>query len=234
MAIPTLPRSRSPSCIGLTANRYPLTATTLLLISVIILNEVCQVFGFGQNGVMSTDQDRLDEQKRIFGIAYRIAKKAHSGDFRDLPDARPYLEHVKDVAAFFPDWETKTVAILHDTIEDTRKKKPGIKVTAKTLRKSRIPGHIISAVVAMTKPEKTSTQKANEAKNSELKLANYLKYVKDTVKPNPLACRVKIADNYVNMRDLIAQENLDEAAKNQLNKYAQSIAILTAKSKPSK
>jgi (p)ppGpp synthase/HD superfamily hydrolase len=183
---------------------------------------------------MSTDQDKLDEQKRIFGIAYRIAKKAHSGDFRDLPDARPYLEHVKDVAAFFPDWETKTVAILHDTIEDTRKKKPGIKVTAKTLRKSRIPAHIIAAVKAMTKPEKNKAQKTKEAKNAVLKLANYLKYVKDTVKPNPLACSVKIADNYVNMRDLIAQANLDEAAKKQLNKYAQSIAILTAKSKPSK
>lgn len=183
---------------------------------------------------MSTEQDKLDEQKRIFGIAYKIAKKAHSGDFRDLPDARPYLEHVKDVAAFFPDWETKTVAILHDTIEDTRKKKPGIKVTAKTLRKSKIPAHIIAAVKAMTKPKKTKAQKAKEAKNPVLRLANYLKYVEGTVKRNALARRVKIADNYVNMRDLIAQEALDKAAQIQLNKYALSMAILTAESKPSK
>ena len=183
---------------------------------------------------MSTDQDKLDEQKRIFGIAYKIAQKAHSGDFRDLPDARPYLEHVKDVAAFFPDWETKTVAILHDTIEDTRKKKPGIKVTAKTLRKSKIPAHIIAAVKAMTKPKKTKAQKAKEAKNPVLRLANYLKYVEGTVKRNALARRVKIADNYVNMRDLIAQEALDKAAQIQLNKYALSMAILTAESKPSK
>lgn len=183
---------------------------------------------------MSTAQDKLDEQKRVFGIAYAIAERAHAGDFRDLPDARPYFEHVKDVAAFFPDWEIKTVAILHDTIEDTRKKKPGIKVTAKTLRKSRIPAHIISAVKAMTKPEKNKVQKAKEAKNDVLKLANYLKYVKGTVKRNTLARRVKIADNYVNMRDLIAQEALDEATQKQLNKYAQSMAILTAESKTSK
>ena len=74
---------------------------------------------------MSKTDAQLEEHKRVFGVAYKIAKKAHAGDFRDLPDARPYFEHVKDVAAFFPDWETKTVAILHDTIEDTRKKKPG-------------------------------------------------------------------------------------------------------------
>ena len=183
---------------------------------------------------MSKTDAQLEEQKRVFGVAYKIAKKAHAGDFRDLPDARPYFEHVKDVAAFFPDWETKTVAILHDTIEDTRKKKPGIKVTAKTLRNSKIPAHIIAAVKAMTKPEKTKAEKAKEAKSSELKLANYLKYVQDTVKRNALARRVKIADNYVNMRDLIAQEALDEATQKQLNKYAQSMAILTAKTKPSK
>jgi (p)ppGpp synthase/HD superfamily hydrolase len=196
--------------------------------------QVCQVFGFGQNGFMSTDQDKLDEQKRIFGIAYAIAESAHAGDFRDLPDARPYLEHVKDVAAFFPDWETKTVAILHDTIEDTRKKKPGIKVTEETLREAEIPEYIIAGVAAMTKPPKSDQQKSAEELDPALKLDNYLNYVKDTVKRNALARKVKIADNYVNMRDLIAQEALDEAAQEQLNKYAQSIAILTAKSKPSK
>ena len=176
---------------------------------------------------MSTDQDKLDEQKRIFGIAYKIAQKAHSGDFRDLPDARPYLEHVKDVAAFFPDWETKTVAILHDTIEDTRKKKPGIKVTEETLREAEIPEYIIAGVAAMTKPPKSDQQKSAEELDPALKLANYLNYVKDTVKPNPLARKVKIADNYVNMRDLIASGTINESDRKQLNKYAESIKILT-------
>lgn len=67
---------------------------------------------------MSKDSD--EEAKRIYGIAHAIAEKAHAGQFRNLPDGRPYIEHCKDVAAMMPTWELKTVAILHDAVEDTR------------------------------------------------------------------------------------------------------------------
>jgi (p)ppGpp synthase/HD superfamily hydrolase len=167
---------------------------------------------------MSNDPEK--EAIRIFGIAYGIAEKAHAGVFRGLPDARPYFEHVKDVAAFFPDWETKTVAILHDTIEDSN-------VTKEGLRDAGIPPHIVAAVVAMTKPPKTELQKLDEASNPALKRTNYLEYVRLTVRENPLAQKVKIADNYVNMRDLIASGTTNEADRKQLNKYAESIKILT-------
>ena len=161
---------------------------------------------------MSTDQDKLDEQKRIFGIAYKIAKKAHAGDFRHLPDARPYFEHVKDVAALMPTWELKTVAILHDAIEDSVKKPDGIKVTEDTLKTAGIPLHIVAGVVAMTRPEGM----------------DYTKYVKNVVKPNDLARAVKLADNYVNLKDRIAALIAgDLSAAEKVHKYGISLQILT-------
>jgi (p)ppGpp synthase/HD superfamily hydrolase len=168
---------------------------------------------------MSNDTEK--EAIRIFGIAYAIAEKAHAGVFRGLPDARPYFEHVKDVAAFFPDWETKTVAILHDTIEDSD-------ITMQDLLREGIPEHIVVAVDAMTKPRKTELEKLDEASNPALKRRNYIEYVRLTVRENPLARKVKIADNYVNMRDLIASGTVNDEDRKQLNKYAESIKILTA------
>jgi (p)ppGpp synthase/HD superfamily hydrolase len=168
---------------------------------------------------MSNDPEK--EAIRIFGIAYAIAEKAHAGVFRGLPDARPYFEHVKDVAAFFPDWETKTVAILHDTIEDSD-------FTKDDLIHAEIPNHIVDAVVAMSKPEKTAQEEADEEHDPVLKRNNYIAYVTSVVRKNPLARRVKISDNYVNMRDLIASGTLDDEKRQQLNKYAESIQILTA------
>lgn len=167
------------------------------------------------------DWNKVNEQRRVFGLAYLIAERAHAGDFRDLPDGRPYFEHVKDVADFFDDWETKTVAILHDAIEDTRGKPEGIRVTADTL-KGVIPDHLIAGVVAMTKPPKSG----NEPKDDEAKLQAYLAYVRGQVKENAFARRVKLADNYVNMRDLIAAEKNDVDTRRQLRKYALSIAEL--------
>jgi hypothetical protein len=60
-----------------------------------------------------------------------------------------------------------------------------------------------------------------------LKRNNYIAYVTSVVRKNPLARKVKIADNYVNMRDLIASGTLDDGKRQQLNKYAESIKILT-------
>jgi (p)ppGpp synthase/HD superfamily hydrolase len=147
---------------------------------------------------------------RIFGIAYAIAEKAHAGQYRRLPDARPYIEHVKDVAALMPTWELKTVAILHDAIEDS----DGM-VTKKTLLAAGIPKQIVDAVQAMTKDDDN---------------IDYLKYVEDNVKPNALATKVKLADNYVNMRDrlasVIAGGPEAAASAKKLSNYAKSIALL--------
>jgi (p)ppGpp synthase/HD superfamily hydrolase len=157
---------------------------------------------------MSNDPEK--EAMRIFGIAYAIAEKAHAGQYRRLPDGRPYIEHVKDVAAMMPTWELKTVAILHDSIEDS----DGM-VTAQMLLNAGIPGQIVDAVVAMTKPKGAKS---------------YLAYVRNHVKPNELATKVKLADNYVNMRDrlisVIAGGPKSDSDYKKLSNYAKSIALL--------
>ena len=173
----------------------------------------CQVFGFGQNGVMSEKYtSSVKEQKRIYALAYDIAERAHAGDFRHLPDARPYFEHVKDVAALMPTWDLKTVAILHDTIEDSGDKPEGTKVTEAFLRLNGFPEHIIAGVVAMTKSDDI----------------DYPDYIRDKVKPNDLARFVKLADNYVNLKDRIAALIAGDAtAAEQIHKYGISLQILT-------
>ena len=161
---------------------------------------------------MSIAPNSTKDPKDIYGIAYAIAEKAHAGDFRHLPDARPYFEHVKDVAALMPTWELKTVAILHDAIEDSVKKPDGIKVTEDTLKTAGIPLHIVAGVVAMTRPEGM----------------DYAKYVENVVKPNELARAVKLADNYVNLKDRIAALIAgDLSAAEKVHKYGISLQILT-------
>lgn len=132
------------------------------------------------------------QAQEIYAKAYAIAGEAHRGQFRNLPDGRPFIEHCKDVAAMMPTWELKTVAILHDTIEDSEGK-----VTASSLEAAGIPKVIVEAVVAVTKPEVKKL-------SSDQKLAAYAGYISKQVKKNPLATKVKLADNYVNLRDRIA------------------------------
>ena len=154
----------------------------------------------------------MKKPKDIYAIAYAIAERAHAGQFREIPDARPYFEHVKDVAALMPTWELKTVAILHDAIEDTVDKPEGLKVTRDTLKAADIPDHIVNAVVAMTKPEG----------------ADYEDYIRKKVKPNKLAVQVKLADNYVNLRDRLAALFAgDQSVAKKIHQYGLSIKILT-------
>jgi (p)ppGpp synthase/HD superfamily hydrolase len=161
---------------------------------------------------MSIAPNSIEDPKDIYALAYAIAERAHAGDFRHLPDARPYFEHVKDVAALMPTWELKTVAILHDAIEDSVKKPEGIKVTEDTLKTAGIPLHIVAGVVAMTRPEGM----------------DYAKYVENVVKRNDLARAVKLADNYVNLKDRIAALIAgDQTAAEKIHKYGLSLQILT-------
>ena len=161
---------------------------------------------------MSITPDTIKEQHRVYAIAYAIAERAHAGQFRHLPDARPYFEHVKDVAALMPTWELKTVAILHDAIEDTTDKPEGIKVTEDSLKAAGIPLNIVQGVVAMTKP----------------KGADYEQYIQEKVKGNALARAVKLADNYVNLKDRLAALIAgDTTAEEKVHKYGLSLKILT-------
>lgn len=104
----------------------------------------------------------------IFETALSIAVEAHKGQVDKM--GLPYILHPIAVASKVDTLELKTVAILHDTIEDTF-------VTADYLLEKGIPEQLVEAVVLLTKPEDEE----------------YEHYVR-RVKENPLAKAVKLAD----------------------------------------
>ena len=144
--------------------------------------------------------------EKMYKRAYALAQKAHAGQTRK-DKKTPYFEHVKEVASRVSGWDLKTVAILHDTIEDT-------KVTALSLLDEGFPKQIVDAVLALTKP-----------KNCK----NYLAEVRRKILPNKLARVVKISDNYANMRDRVREWPKSAKARRKLHDYASSIALLTKK-----
>jgi (p)ppGpp synthase/HD superfamily hydrolase len=144
--------------------------------------------------------------EKMYKRAYALAQKAHAGQTRK-DKKTPYFKHVKEVASRVSGWDLKTVAILHDTIEDT-------KVTALSLLDEGFPKQIVAAVVALTKPKDCK---------------DYLAEVRRKVLPNKLARVVKISDNYANMRDRVSEWPKSAKARKKLYDYASSIALLTKK-----
>lgn len=104
----------------------------------------------------------------VFETALEIALKAHKGQVDKSGVA--YITHPLAVAAQLDSLELKTIALLHDTIEDTD-------VTAEYLIKRGIPKELVEVVQLLTKPE-------NEEYESYLK----------RVRKNPMAKAVKLAD----------------------------------------
>ena len=144
--------------------------------------------------------------EKMYKRAYALAQKAHAGQTRK-DKKTPYFEHVKEVASRVSGWDLKTVAILHDTIEDT-------KVTAQSLLDEGFPEQIVDAVEALTKPKDCK---------------DYLAEVRRKILPNKLARVVKISDNYANMRDRVSEWPKSAKARKKLHEYASSIALLTKK-----
>ena len=146
------------------------------------------------------------KDKKMYELAYELAEAAHAGQTRN-DKKTPYFEHVKEVAARVSGWDLKTVAILHDTIEDTV-------ITAADLLSVGFPKRIVKAVEALTKPKDCK---------------DYLGEVRRKVLPNKLARMVKISDNYANMRDRVSEWPKSTKARKKLHDYASSIAMLTKK-----
>ena len=144
--------------------------------------------------------------EKMYKLAYELAEGAHAGQTRK-DKKTPYFEHVKEVASRVEGWDLKTVAILHDTIEDTV-------ITAEDLLSVGFPKHIVAAVVALTKPKDCK---------------DYLAEVHRKVLHNKLARVVKISDNYANMRDRVSEWPKSAKARKKLHEYASSIALLTKK-----
>lgn len=106
--------------------------------------------------------------EKVFETALRIAVEAHEGQ-RDK-NGMPYILHPLAVMSKVDGLELKTIAILHDTIEDTY-------VTADFLLERGIPKDIVEVVELLTKPKDEDYE-------------SYLRRVKE----NPKAKAVKLAD----------------------------------------
>jgi (p)ppGpp synthase/HD superfamily hydrolase len=175
--------------------------------------------------------DKITPEQRLLNEAIVLAAEVHVGQVRKEPDGRPYICHVLDVVNALPVHlhTTRLVAALHDTVEDIAPEK---QQWLKNEIEARFGAEVLAGVEAMTHAKKDGLCEDEE-------LAHYLEYIQGQVLGNPHAPAVKLADNYVNMKDRIAQfaEGGDDAenARKKLRQYASSIALLTkpeAKNKP--
>ena len=168
--------------------------------------------------------DEITEEQRLLNEAIALAAEVHVGQVRKLPDGRPYICHVLDVVNALPAHlhTTRLVAALHDTVEDSPKgRRPALRQKIRRL----FGPQVLAGVDAMTHVKPKGLDEAG-------KLAHYLAYITDSVRPNRAAVAVKLADNYVNMKDRIGQfidgdAKQREEARKKLHQYAQSIALLT-------
>lgn len=132
-----------------------------------------------------------------------IAYAAHHGQVDKA--GVPYIFHPFHLAEQMDEEFACCVALLHDTVEDTD-------VTLEELAKN-FPPEVVGAVALMTHAEG----------------ADYFDYVR-TIKPNPIARKVKLADLRHNT-DLTRNvgADLDMLRKSaRMEKYRKAIEILTA------
>lgn len=101
-------------------------------------------------------------------IAFELATKAHKGQ-KDK-GGKDYILHPIEVASYMDTDIEKTVAYLHDVIEDTY-------LTFEDLKKCNFPEEALEAIDVLTKKKNDS----------------YDKYI-ETICKNELAKKVKIAD----------------------------------------
>lgn len=121
-----------------------------------------------------------------------VAAKAHMGQLDK--GGQPYILHPVRVMLQCKTIEEKTVALLHDVLEDTP-------VTVADLRQAGFPEEVVDAVVCLTKGEQE----------------DYMAYI-ERVCNNPLAMGVKLADLADNM-DLKRLPGLTPRDFQRLEKY---------------
>lgn len=134
--------------------------------------------------------------------ALTIATEAHRGQVDK--GGCDYIEHPKAVAARCTTRESKIVALLHDTIEDTY-------VTADYLRDRGFPEEIVRAVVLVTKDKNDPSY-------------SYMGYLR-AIKKDPIARVVKLADLAHNM-DLRRIGHITFSALKRQLKYQMSYQYL--------
>lgn len=126
-----------------------------------------------------------------YEFALELAERAHFGQYDKA--GKPYIDHPKRVASLMPNDILKTIAILHDTLEDTF-------VTRDMLL------HLFSSTVVYNVD--LLTRKEGES---------YSEYI-DKILGSIPACKVKLADLEDNMNLSRLKEITDEDL-NRVKKY---------------
>ena len=139
-------------------------------------------------------------EQSMVDLALSIARKAHEGQLDKA--GVDYIEHPIYVASQVDTEEEKAVALLHDVIEDSP-------FTAEELLLAGLPETVVTAVQILSKK----------------KGQDYQTYLK-TVKSNPLARAVKLADLKHNS-DLSRLENITDKDLERLEKYKKAIDYLS-------
>ena len=143
----------------------------------------------------------MDTSKQpMLELALSIATEAHRGQFDKA--GIDYIEHLIFVASQVDSEEEKAVTLLHDVIEDSS-------VTAEELLNAGLPETVVTAVQILSKK----------------KGQDYQTYLK-TVKSNPLARAVKLADLKHNS-DLSRLETITDKDLEGLEKYKKAIDYLS-------
>ena len=136
--------------------------------------------------------------KTMLFLAEKLAKEKHAGQYDKA--GQPYIKHVQFVAEQMKTDLEKTVAWLHDVVEDTDVTLGEIYVEF---------GEEVALAV------ETLTRKKHES------YADFIVRVKN----NNLACKVKIADLNHNM-DLSRLKEVSASDLKRLEKYQKALAFL--------
>ena len=139
-------------------------------------------------------------EQSMVDLALSIARKAHEGQLDKA--GVDYIKHPLYVASQVATEEEKAVALLHDVIEDSP-------VSAEGLLQAGLPETVVTAVQVLTKKKEQDYQ-------------IYL----ETVKKNPLARVVKLADLKHNS-DLSRLSSITEKDRERLKKYKKAIDFLS-------
>lgn len=133
----------------------------------------------------------------MYRRALKLAYKAHDGQLRKDSNV-PYIIHPIRVSYCFNDLTRKTIAILHDVIEDTS-------FDFDDLRDAGMPDRIMNIVDILTRK----------------KYETHMEYVK-RVSKNEIATEIKIADIVDNLSDTISVQK-----QSMIDRYNKSLEILT-------
>lgn len=124
----------------------------------------------------------------MFTEALKIAYKAHNGQLRKQSFV-PYIVHPFRVSRYFNDDVMKTIAILHDIVEDTN-------ISLEYLSEL-FPSRVILALEHLTKRNnETHFEYIKRLKNNsdavEVKIADIIDNLSDTI----IVCPKSMADRY--------------------------------------